>query len=573
MNIHIIAVLAAVLFPIAAVSTQEVSAQEKPARPRAESRFGSHLPPAAVAALQGIRPDNIETHVRFLSHDLLEGRGTGQRGGDIAAEYIAAQFALYGLKPAGDNGSYLQKVPLVGITPGADTRFTLVPASGAPPSLKPIDLKPLVDYVAYDQTQQPESNVDADIVYVGYGIEAPEYNWDDYKGVDVKGKVLLMLVNEPPSDDPNFFAGKALTYYGRWVYKYEEAARKGAVGAILIHKTEMASYGWEVVRNSNSGEKSYLKLDGTPKLKAAAWIQLSVARNLFAASGLDLDKMMAAANSRDFKPVLLPVRLSAYMTSKVRPFESNNVVAVLPGAGSVLKNEGVMYTAHYDHLGIRPDIPGDNIYNGAMDNATGCGILMEIARAYAGAAQKPRRSVYFVSVTAEEQGLLGSEYLGKHPPIPAGKISLDLNYDDLMPLGEPEEVQVSGAERTTFYPTVRAMAQDFRFKIRPDARPEAGHYYRSDHFSLARVGIPAFSVNEGNKFKGHDEAWGLAQHDDYTKHHYHQPSDEYHPGMDYTSDAAMARFGFALGWEAANQSRLVGWKKGDEFEKARRASQ
>jgi Zn-dependent M28 family amino/carboxypeptidase len=572
-NIHIIAVLAAVLFPIAAVSTQEVSAQEKPARPRAESRFGSHLPPAAVAALQGIRPDNIETHVRFLSHDLLEGRGTGQRGGDIAAEYIAAQFALYGLKPAGDNGSYLQKVPLVGITPGADTRFTLVPASGAPPSLKPIDLKPLVDYVAYDQTQQPESNVDADIVYVGYGIEAPEYNWDDYKGVDVKGKVLLMLVNEPPSDDPKFFAGKALTYYGRWVYKYEEAARKGAVGAILIHKTEMASYGWEVVRNSNSGEKSYLKLDGTPKLKAAAWIQLSVARNLFAASGLDLDKMMAAANSRDFKPVLLPVRLSAYMTSKVRPFESNNVVAVLPGAGSVLKNEGVMYTAHYDHLGIRPDIPGDNIYNGAMDNATGCGILMEIARAYAGAAQKPRRSVYFVSVTAEEQGLLGSEYLGKHPPIPAGKISLDLNYDDLMPLGEPEEVQVSGAERTTFYPTVRAMAQDFRFKIRPDARPEAGHYYRSDHFSLARVGIPAFSVNEGNKFKGHDEAWGLAQHDDYTKHHYHQPSDEYHPGMDYTSDAAMARFGFALGWEAANQSRLVGWKKGDEFEKARRASQ
>jgi Zn-dependent M28 family amino/carboxypeptidase len=562
-----------IVFVVPLLLIAALSGQENPPKPRAESRFGSHLPPAAIAAMQSIRADNIETHVRFLSHDLLEGRGTGQRGGDIAAEYIAAQFALYGLKPAGDNGSYLQKVPMVGVTPGGDTRFALVPDSSASATVRAINLKPLDEYVAYDQTQQPESDVDAEIVYVGYGIEAPEYNWDDYKGVDVKGKVLLMLVNEPPSDDPKFFAGKALTYYGRWTYKYEEAARKGAVGAILIHKTEMASYPWEVVRNSNSGEKSYLKLDGAPKLKAAAWIQLEVAHNLFAASGLDLDKMMADANSRDFKPVPLQVRLSAHMTSKVRPFESNNVIAVLPGGDPVLKGEGVMYTAHYDHLGIRPDMRGDNIYNGAVDNATGCGILMEIARVYAGAAERPRRSIYFVSVTAEEQGLLGSEYLGKHPPIAAGKISLDLNYDAVKPLGAAEEVQVSGAERTTFYSAVQAAAQDFRFKIRPDARPEAGHYYRSDHFSLARVGIPSFSINEGMKFKGHDEAWGLAQDADYTAHHYHQPSDEYHPGMDYTSDAAMARFGFVLGWEAAGQARLVGWKKGDEFEGARLTSQ
>jgi len=567
-NIRRIAVLAAVISSIAVAP-----AQQKPPKARAEARFGSHLPPAAIAALQSIRPDNIETHVRFLSDDLLEGRGTGQRGGDIAAQYIAAQFALYGLKPAGDNGSYLQKVPLVGITPGSDTRFTLIPAKG-----QKMDLKPLDEYVAYDQTQQAESDVDAEIVYVGYGIEAPEYNWDDYKGVDVKGKVLLMLVNEPPSDDPKFFTGKALTYYGRWMYKYEEAARKGAVGAILIHQTEMASYGWEVVRNSNSGERSYLKLESAPVLKSAAWIQLGVARNLFAASGVDLDKMMAAANSRDFKPVPLHARLSAHMTSKVRPFASNNVIAVLPGSNASLKaeagkEESVLYTAHYDHLGIRPDMPGDNIYNGAMDNATGCGILMEIARVFAGAMQKPHRSIYFVSVTAEEQGLLGSEYLGKHPPIPAGRISLDLNYDDVRPLGAAEEVEVSGAERTTFYPSVLATAQDFHFKIRPDAHPEAGHYYRSDHFSLARVGIPSFSINEGIKFKGHDEAWGLARDEDYTKNHYHQPSDEYKPGMDYTSDAAMARFGFALGWEAADQAHSVGWKKGDEFEKARLASQ
>jgi len=559
MMIRRISVFAAVLVLAAAVP-----AQDKPSRKGVAPR---RLPGPAIAALQNIRPENIETHVRFLSHDLLEGRGTGQRGGDLAAEYIATQFALYGLKPAGDKGTYMQKVPMVGITPGADTRFSLVPSSG-----KVSDLKPLDEYVAYDQTQQSASGIDAEIVYVGYGIEAPEYNWDDYKGVDVKGKVLLMLVNQP-TDDPKLFHGKALTYYGRWTYKYEQAARKGAVGAILIHKTDMASYPWEVVRNSNSGEKSFLKLDGTPKLKAASWIHLDVARNLASAAGLDLDKMMSDARSRDFKPVPLHVRLSAHMTSKVRPFESNNVIAVLPGADAKLKDEAILYTAHYDHFGIRPDMQGDNIFNGAMDNATGCAILLELARTFGQAAQKPRRSVFFSSVTAEEQGLLGSEYLGKHPPIPAGKISLDLNYDDVKPLGAPQEVQVAGAERTSFYPVVQAMAAEFRFTIRPDARPEAGHYYRSDHFSLARVGIPAFSINEGMKFKGHDEAWGLAQDADYTKNHYHQPSDEYHPGQDYTSDAAMARFGFALGWEAANQSNQVGWKKGDEFEKARMAGQ
>jgi Zn-dependent M28 family amino/carboxypeptidase len=539
-------------------------AQIKPVRARTVSR---RLPGTAINAMQAIKPENIEAHVRFLSSDLLEGRGTGQRGGDIAAEYMAAQFALYGLKPAAGNGTYMQKVPMVGITPGADTRFSLVPAKS-----KAMDLKPLDEYVAYNETQQPASDIDAEIVYVGYGIVAPEYNWDDYKGVDVKGKVLLMLVNQP-TDDPKLFHGKALTYYGRWTYKYEEAARKGAVGAILIHKTDMASYGWEVVRNSNSGEKSYLKLDGTPKLKAAAWVQLDVARNLANAAGQNLDKLMSDARSRDFKPVPLGVRLQAHMTSKIRPFESNNVIAVLPGADKKLSDEAVIYTAHYDHLGIRPDMPGDNIYNGAMDNGTGCGILLELARAYSLSRQTPRRSIYFASVTAEEQGLLGSEYLGKHPPIPAAKVQLDLNYDDVKPLGSPEEVQVAGAERTSFYPVVQALAEEFRFAIRPDARPEAGHFYRSDHFSLARVGIPAFSINEGMKFKHHDEAWGLAQDADYTKNRYHQPTDEYRPGMDYTSDAAMARFGFALGWEAANQQSQITWKKGDEFERARLAGQ
>ena len=531
---------------------------------RSSAAASAHLSPAAIAAFQRVDPERIRAHVRFLSDDLLEGRGTGQRGGDIAAQYIATQFALYGLKPAGDNGTYVQKVPMVGITPQPATTFAFVPAKGGANDLKVLD-----QYVAYDQTQQSQSDVNAEIVYVGYGIEAPEYNWDDYKGADVKGKVLLMLVNEPSSDDAKFFKGKALTYYGRWTYKYEQAARKGAVGAILIHRTDMASYPWEVVRNSNSGEKSFLKLDGTPKLKVASWIQLDVAKQLAANSGMDLDKMMADAQSRDFRPIALSAKLKAHMVSKVRPFESNNVIAMLPGADRKLKDEAVIYTAHYDHLGMRPDMSGDNIYNGANDNATGCGILLELANVFSLATQKSRRSILFTAVTAEEQGLLGSEYLGKHPPIPAGKIALDLNYDDVPPLGSPEEVEVSGSERTTFYPIVQALAKEFRLNIRPDARPEAGHYYRSDHFSLARVGIPAFSVNEGMKYKGHDVAWGMQQADEFTAKHYHQPSDEYLPEMDFTGDAAMARFGFALGWQAANMPNLVGWEKGDEFEAAR----
>ncbi len=391
MNFRKTAMFVAALFPIAAISAQVMTP-----KPRAETRFGSHLPPAAIAAMQSIRPDNIEQQVRFLSHDLLEGRGTGQRGGDLAAEYIATQFALYGLQPAGDNGSYLQKVPMVGIAPGTDTRFTLV-STGERSDLKPLDLKPLDDYVAYDQTQQPESNINAEIFYVGYGIEAPEYHWDDYKGVDVKGKVLLMLVNEPPSDDPTFFAGKALTYYGRWVYKYEEAARKGAVGVILIHKTEMASY--------TLGRRTQLEFRReivsqarwhSETRKPPSWIHLDVARKFVSAAGMSLDKMMADAQSRDFKPVAMNFRLAAHMTSKIRPFDSNNVVAVLPGSDKELKDQGILYTAHYDHFGIRPDMGGDNIFNGAMDNATGCGILLEIARVYAHGCAKAAALDHFL---------------------------------------------------------------------------------------------------------------------------------------------------------------------------------
>ena len=437
--------------------------------------------PATDAPLPQIDKEKIRAHVKYLSSDELEGRGTGQRGGNMAVDYIGKQFASYGLKPAGDNGTFFQEVPMVGVKTLPGTTFQFVEASG-----KSFEAKDLIDFVTNNESQTEMADIDAPIVFVGYGIKAPEYNWDDYKNVDLHGKVALLFVNEPSSDDPNFFKGKALTYYGRWTYKFEETARRGAAATLIIHRKDLASYGWEVVRNSWGTERSYLKRDATPKLRAASWIQLDVAKRIVGMAGLDLDKMFERAQLKDFKPMQLPIRLKAHVASQLKPFVSRNVLAMLQGTDAVLGKEAVLYTAHYDHLGIDPSLPGDKIYNGANDNATGCGILLELARVWAAMPVAAPRSILFASVTAEEQGLLGSEYLGKHLPVPPRKIMVDLNFDDVPPLGTPEEVEVSGAERTTFYPVVQATARDFHLAIRPDPRPEAGHYYRSDHFSLAR---------------------------------------------------------------------------------------
>lgn len=520
---------------------------------------------ASKTAASSLHADaqRIRAHVKFLSSDLLEGRGTGQRGGDIAAEYLATQFALYGLKPAGDQGTYFQEVPMMEVKTLGETSFNFVASN-----VETIALRNLEDFVTSNESQTESAYIDAPIVFVGYGISAPEYDWDDYKGTDLKDKVALLFVNEPASDDPKFFKGKALTYYGRWSYKFEETARRGAVATLIIHRTDLASYGWEVVRNSWGKARSFLRRDGTPKLQAASWIQLDAAKKLTAMAGLDLDKLFEQAQSKDFKPIELPVRLQAHIASQLRPFVSRNVLAVRPAWGRT-SQEALLYTAHYDHLGIDPDMKGHNIYNGAVDNATGCGVLLEVARLWSEAPSVPPRMILFAGVTAEEQGLLGSEYLGKHAPVPPGKISLDLNYDALAPIGDPEEVEVSGAERTTFYSAVEEKAKTFGLAIRPDAHPEAGYYYRSDHFSLARVGIPSFSISEGLKFKGHDDAWGEAQDHDYLEHRYHQPSDQYVPGMDFTGDAKLATFGYELGVEAASQARLVNWMPGDEFERLR----
>jgi Zn-dependent M28 family amino/carboxypeptidase len=517
-----------------------------------------------AAAVQGIDAERIRAHVKFLADNLLEGRGTGTRGGDIAANYIATQFALDGLQPAGDNGTYLQKVDFTGVLTQPSTTASVVPAKGSA-----LDLKLGEDYVTSNQTQTDSVDVDAPIVFVGYGIDAPEYHWNDFKGIDVKGKVVLLIVNEPPSKDPKFFMGETMTYYGRWTYKYEQAARMGAVGALIIHRTDLASYPWQVVRSSWSNEQVYLGNDHDPKLQAASWIQLDVARQIFEVSGLKLDDMMALAGTRKFKARELPVRLKAHIVSKVRKFDSYNVLGILPGAQGGTPTQAVAYTAHYDHLGIDPSMSGDNIYNGAVDNGTGCGILLELAHAFATSAAKPPHPVLFAAVTAEEKGLLGSNYLGKHLPIPSAQMALDLNFDAIAPIGNPESVSVTGAERTSFYPVLEKTAQVFGFEIQPDSEPGAGHYYRSDHFSMARAGVPAFSINTGVKYAGHTAEWGKQQRDEYTAKHYHQPSDEYRVDMDFTSNAALAKFGMVLGWQALTAGQTVNWLPGDEFEATR----
>jgi Zn-dependent M28 family amino/carboxypeptidase len=448
-----------------------------------------------------------------------------------------------------------------------------VPATG-----EPINLAYGTEIVAKDETGQTSADIDAPIVFVGYGIHAPEYNWDDYAGpngteIDLKGKIALVIVNEPPSNDEKFFKGKALTYYGRWTYKYEEASRRGAVGVLIIHRRDLASYGWEVVRNSQAIEKSYLQDDPLATLRAAAWIQHDVAQHLFAAAGLgDVDQAIDRAGKRGAShAVQLSVRFRGHVESKVRRYVSSNVVARVPGAAA--DGNSVLFTAHYDHLGIDTNAPGDNIYNGAADNGTGCGILLEMARAFAQGAQPPPHDVFFAAVTAEEQGLLGSQYLGMHPPVPARQIALDLNYDMLLPIGVPRSANLNGAERIDFWPTVQSVAKAFDIQLLPDPTPMAGHYYRSDHFSLARVGVPAFSVDQGELFEGHDEAWGHAQAEDYVAHHYHQPSDEFRPDWDFSGNAKMARFGFILGWLASEQAKPVEWLPGDEFETPRKASE
>jgi Zn-dependent M28 family amino/carboxypeptidase len=526
----------------------------------------SVIPSNARAVVDQFQTGRMKADLQFLSSDLLEGRGTGARGGNVAAAYIATQFELAGLKPMGDNKTYLQKVPLIGLTTQPQTFLEFIPAKGDPMKLKYLD-----DFVANAQSLKTEEKIDAPMIFVGFGVNAPEFGWNDYAGLDVKGKVVLAFVNDPPSQDPAFFGGKAMTYYGRWTYKYEEATRQGAAGILLIHNTEMASYGWQVVRNSWSGEQAYLANPlGAYAIPMAGWITEEVAKKTFAAIGMDYAAMMEKAKTKGFQPIELPLRVQGDVYAKVRDLETENVAGLLEGSDPKLRDQAIVYTAHYDHLGIGNPVDGDNIYNGAVDNASGTAFLIELARAYSEASVKPSRSVLFLSVTGEERGLKGSEYFGKYPTIPAKKILIDLNFDGISLSGKTADVVMTGADRTSVWPIVQEIAKALNLKITPEAHPEAGSYYRSDHFSFARVGVPAFSVDLGNDYPGKPPSYGEDLYKEYNQKHYHQPSDEYDPTWDYSGAKQLAELGIYIGWSVAELPGTTGWRAGDEFEKARK---
>jgi Zn-dependent M28 family amino/carboxypeptidase len=525
---------------------------------------------AAVLCAQNpdISGDRIRAHVKFLSSDLLEGRGPGARGGDLAAAYIATEFALFGLRPAGDNGGYFQHVPLVGAT--TQPEATVTAARGG----KEIRFRWLDDFVGVTAAQKPDVQIDGDVIFVGHGIVAPEFQWDDFKGVDIRGKIVVLFTNEPPSDDPKFFGGKALTYYGRWTYKYEEATRRGAQAVFIIHTTPTAGYGYDVVRSSWGREDGQVKLEpGEYALGFAGWFSKEAGDKLLALAGHNVDEMLKLAESRDFHPMPLAVHIRGRFPTKLRQIESSNVVGVAEGSDPVLKNQAVVFTAHWDHLGIGTPVNGDAIYNGAVDNGTGCGIILEMARAWASLPHKPRRSAIFLAVTGEEEGLRGSAYYAAHPFIPAGQTALDLNFDALFPAGRTLDVSADGGERTTVWLVVEEVARRMDLTIKPDAHPEQGSYYRSDHFSFAQAGVPAFSIDEGTDFIGKSADFGEKLFDDYNDNHYHQPSDEFHEDWDFSGLAQMARFGMTIGMVVANQNDLPTWRAGDEFLPARQKSE
>jgi Zn-dependent M28 family amino/carboxypeptidase len=520
------------------------------------------------AQMTEISGDRMRAHVKFLASDLLEGRGVGARGGELTTEYLAAQFALLGAKPFGDNGTYFQKVSLVGVEPQPSTQLAAVSDDGTTISFHYLD-----EFVGVTLQQKPDAAFDAPVVFVGHGITAPEYQWDDYKGVDVRGKIVMLFTNEPPSNDPKFFGGKALTYYGRWTYKFEEAARRGAVGAIIIHTTPTASYGWDVVRSSWGREDQEVALaPGAHDLVFAGWVTTESGEKIAAMLGKSVDALLKAADARGFRAMELPLRFRGSAPAKIRQIVTRNVVARVEGSDPQLKSEAVVFNAHWDHLGIGEPVDGDPIYHGAVDNGTGLAMMLEVARAWAGLPEKPRRSAIFLAATSEEAGLLGSRYFGEHPPIPAGKLALAINYDGFQPWGRTRDVVVNGSDRLTVFPLVQEAAQRFNFAIAPDPRPEAGLYYRSDHFSFARVGIPAFSIEEGRDLLGKPAGTGEKLYADYNDHRYHQPTDKYSDDWDFSGMEEYCRFGMLIGVNVANNPKLPTWRPGDEFLPAREKS-
>lgn len=530
---------------------------------------GSQQRPGPKAA---INEDAIRAHIKFLSDDLLEGRGTGARGGQIAANYIASQLEALRLKGAGANGSFFQPVSLVGVKADPNTSLT-ISSDGQKEVFRFAG-----DFVAFTGAQTAEVDVNADLVFVGYGIEAPAQRWNDYKGdpSDYRDRILVMLVNDPPAtlEEPNLFGGKTLTYFGRWTYKYEEAARRGAVGVILLHTDASAGYPWSVVRTSNGSWRfdiARTENDPAPFLKFRSWMTNDAAHRMLALAGQDLDDLRKKAASRDFIPVKLKLKGSIDLKSEVKRVDAPNVAGVLPGRDPKLRDEYVVYSGHWDHLGVgAPDKTGDTIYNGAVDNGSGVASILAIADALAKLppALRPRRSILFLFPTAEEQGLLGAEWYSKHPLVPLAKTAADVNLDSMNVLGITNDFTPLGAERSTLQAVVEAVARDRGMRVSPDARPEQGSFYRSDHFPFAKVGVPSISLKEGDDFVGRPKGWGAEQFKAYNTAHYHQPSDEYSDSWDFHGMVQEAEIALEIGLRIANAETMPKFNPGDEFAKA-----
>ena len=522
--------------------------------------MSSSLPAPAnqPAALPVLSTAAMDAHLKYLADDLLEGRAPATRGGALAANYIAAQFEAMGLEPAGPDGSYFQPVALVGMTPHPS--FTWGKA-GVGRTLAYRD-----DFVAW--AERPESHIvaDGDVVFVGYGVQAAEWRWDDYKDVDVRGKVLLMLVNDPGLQDSTIFNGRALTYYGRWTYKLEEAARRGALGAILVHTTESATYGWDVVRGSWSVEQFKLDRPVAQSIAFAAWVTHEAVQAALAQTGLNLDSLTRQAGRRDFRPVATGLRVNVDARSDLRHVHSANVVARLPGSDPSLAGQAVLFTAHWDHKGIGPAVNGDSIYNGAEDNASGVATVLAIAQATAQLHPRPRRTLLFISTTAEESGLLGSEAYVREPLIPLAQTAAVINLDVTNVRGPTRDIDALGVDRSSLGPLFEAAAKAESLVVvhEPDVR---GSFYRSDHFPFARAGVPAVSIEPGLDFIGKPAGWGREQADLYNRTRYHQPSDEYRPTFRYEGMAQEARVALRLALAIANVPDMPHWLPRAEFKR------
>ena len=525
----------------------------------------------ADSAGQSITAAALLQRIKDLADDSMEGRGPGTPGEDKAIAYLQSQFKALGLKPGNPDGTYLQNVDLIG--------YKAHPTATLTSNGKNVALKYPQDFIANSRHDRAETKVDnSDIVFVGYGVVAPEYGWDDYKDVDVKGKTILMLVNAPAIKvagdsalDTAMFKGKAMTYYGRWTYKYEIASEKGAAAAIIIHETGPAGYPYTVVQSSNSLEQfDVISPDAEKRVPVEGWIRLDKAKELLSASKLNFDSLKAMALKKDFKPVTLPgAKASFDVKIDVRRIQSHNVVAKLEGSDK--KDEYVVYTAHWDHLGRDTSLKGDQIYNGAADNASGSSELIELAKAYTKLKTPPSRSILFLAVTAEEKGLVGTRYYATHPLYPLNKTVANINMDGINQWGKTSDYTVIGLGNTTLDDVLTGVLKSENRTVRPDAEPEKGFYYRSDHFEFAKVGVPALDIEPGVNFVGKDPGYGMKKRDEYTEKDYHQVSDDVKPDWDLSGAVDDARVLLKVGYAVAQTPALPQWKPGTEF-KARRDS-